>query len=35
MIQAPQWFADASQVTLVTFDQAFRGRTSPRLLLAE
>lgn len=28
-------FAEASQVTLVTFDRAFRGRVKPIVLLAE
>lgn len=28
-------FADASQLTLVTFDRAFRGRARPLILLEE
>jgi uncharacterized protein len=28
-------FADASQVTLVTFDRAFRGKAKPLILLEE
>jgi toxin-antitoxin system PIN domain toxin len=28
-------FAETSQVTLVTFDRAFRGKTKPLILLAE
>ena len=28
-------FAEASQLTLVTFDQAFRGKVKPIVLLAE